>query len=338
MVSVLIATINDPNVNRTVDEIRKTADGQVEFIVVNDGGTPLTLPGATVIEHSEIMGRRVSFNQAARMALGDYLLIIDPHCSMSEHWDTYMKEACGRDNLVFPVIRDIFPDTWQYRPGEYLHVSMNREYTEKWWFLRPWKLCQEQEESMCFTGCGWMIARDRYWELGGYDESLGKYGWDGPEWSCKIWLSDNPGKVILHTKVICGHIFGTNIGGKLYRCQMIPKKQYIDAMTQKWSAKVPSLIERFAPVPDWSDGQTPGRTQMSQGTEREVKLQRQKESVTRDEKGEIVRKVVTYYEYVYHDDGNGPDEKEILKQYADKLEPVGTEIWERKDGQLQKVA
>jgi len=332
-VSILISTINDPHLKRTIEEVRKTADGEVEFIIINDGGKSLDVD-AIVINHPEILGRRVSFNRAAKIAMGDYLLIIDPHCSMSEHWDTKMIESCGDKNLVFSVLRDM-DENFVQRHGPYLHVSMNREYTEKWWPKKPLKDCAVEEESMCFTGCGWMIRKDRYWQLGGYDETLGKYGWDGPEWSCKIWMSDDSGKVILRTDVICGHIFGTNLKGKLYSSQMIPKAQYLEYMKNKWGTKINKLVEYFAPVPDWDRKE---KSIMSQGTEREVKLQRKKEKVTRDDKGNIIKKVIEYYEYIHVDDGNGPSEQEILEKYGDKLEKISEETWELKDGQLQKVA
>ena len=124
-VSILIATINDPHLKRTIQEIRKTADDKIEFIVINDGGEPLTAD-AVVINHPSTLGRRVSFNRAAKMARGDYLLIIDPHCSMSEHWDTKMMESCGDKNLVFSLLSDM-DENFVQRHGPYLHVSMNRD-------------------------------------------------------------------------------------------------------------------------------------------------------------------------------------------------------------------
>jgi len=332
--SILISTINDPFLETTIDNIRQNADGKVEFVVINDGGSPLKIPGVKVINHSKMFGRRISFNRAAHLATGTHLLIIDPHCSMSEHWDTKMMESCGDKNLVFSALRDM-DENFVQRHGYYLHVSMNREYTEKWWPKKALKDCAVEEESMCFTGCGWMIKKDRFRELGGYEESLGKYGWDGPEWSCKIWMSDNPGKVILRTDVICGHIFGTNLKAKLYRCDMIPKSQYLEYMKNKWGNKIDNLVKHFAPVPDWDRKE---RSIMSQGTEREVKLQRQKESVTKNDKGEVIKKVIEYFEYIHIDDGNGPTEQEILKKHNDDLKKVSEDVWELKDGQLQKVA
>jgi glycosyltransferase involved in cell wall biosynthesis len=338
--SVLIATINDPQLKRTIQYLRNNAKEEVEFIVINDGGNALveyidiTHQDINVLHHSETQGRRVSFNQAANLATGDYLLIIDPHCSMTKDWDVKMRKSCGDKNLAYPVIRDMDKSTWNYRPGDYTHVSMNTEWTEKWWCLKPLRACEVEEESMCFTGCGWMIKRERYWELGGYDESLGKYGWDGPEWSCKMWF--NGGKVILRTDVICGHVFGTNDDNKLYTTNMMPKHKYIEYMQNKWGDRLPELLERFAPVPDWHEK---GKTMKTQNKRRQIKLRWTDETVERDDNDEIVGKVITHYEYVYIDNGQGePDRKKLLEAYYDKRKKVSEEVWTLKDGKLQKSA
>jgi len=336
LTSVLIATINDPLVAKTVENIRAAADQDTEFIIINDGGEQPSIPDTRMIHHRQTLGRRVSFNEAARIAQGSYLLIIDPHCSMSEGWDITMTAAADHRNLAFALIRDMDPETYEQHHGFHGLVSMNRKWTEKWWNRKKVEDCLPVEESMCFTGCGWVIHRDRFWELGGYDERLGKYGWDGPEWSCKVWLSDNSGKVLLCTDVVCGHVFGTNASGKLYRCEMIPQKQYTDYMEKHWGDRVHTLVERFAPVPDWHD--TKEKAMDSVGTVREVKLSRQRESVTKDDKGQVIRKAIEYFEYVYKDDGNGPDEETIKAAYQDKLVKVGEDVWELQDGQLTKVA
>ncbi|MBE3088322.1 MAG: glycosyltransferase [Planctomycetes bacterium] len=348
MISVLIATINDQYLKRTLLETWKTAEGEVEFIVINDGGNPLpdlhinngiTTPRQYeyhVITHPKTLGRRVSFNEAARMARGDYLFILDSHCSMSQGWDTKMMASCTGNNLVYSVIRDMDKETWNYRPGYYTHVRLNKEYTEKWWNLKPYTKCEVEEESMTITGCAWMVTQKCYWELGGYDESLGGYGWDGPEWTCKVWMGEKPGRVILRTDVICGHIFGTNDGSKVYHPDMIPKAKYIEYMTARYGDKIDKLVEHFAPVPDWEPGLK--GSNMGQTTKREVKVNRIDESVTKDEKGEVVKKVIEYFEYIYTDDGNGPSEAAITKKYGPKAKKVREEVWELKDGQLQKVA
>jgi len=212
-VSVIIPTINDPHLSKTIHSVRGNAKGELEFIIVNDGGKLFEIDeDITIIQNPKQKGRRVSINNAAAMATGDYLFTLDAHCSMTECWNVKLAESAGDKNIAYSVIRDMHPETWEYRPGLYSHVRLNKDYTEKWWRRKDPEFWDIEEESIAFTGCAWMINKDRYWQLGGYDESLGPYGWDGPEWSLKTWF--NNGKVILRTDVICGHIFGTNDGIK----------------------------------------------------------------------------------------------------------------------------
>lgn len=337
-VSVIIPAINDPSLGRTIENLRQNAEGEVEFVVINDGGGPFELKGddIKVIVNPVQRGRRVSINDAAKISRGDYLFIIDAHCSMSKGWDVRMIDSVREKNLVYCVIRDMNKDTWQHTPGDYMHVYMNQEYTEKWWPKKTLAQCALEEESMCITGCSWMVTKKRYWELGGYDEYLGMYGWDGPEWSCKIQLSDDPGKVILRTDVICGHIFGTNNKSLKYPCKMIPKQKYIEYMKNKWGSRINALVERFKPIPGWHGKEL--TMKFRDDTGREVKLETQKIRETKNEKGEVVKRVVEYYEYIYKDDGTGPSEEEIREKYRNEQKLIRTDIWELKDGQLQKVA
>ena len=339
-VSVIIATIGDPHLVRTIDSLRENAGGELEFIVINDGGKPLDpIDDVTIIRNASQKGRRVSINNAAAMATGDYIFILDSHCSMTKDWDIKLAKTAGRLNIAYSVIRDMTPDTWEYRPGWYGHVRINKDYTEKWWRRKDPEFCEVEEESIAFTGCAWMISRKRFWQLKGYDESLGKYGWDGPEWALKTWL--NKGRVILRTDVICGHIFGTNDKASMYPCEMIPKEQYVKYMKDRYEGKfIDGLIERFAPVPDWTEKVNVKRLEkpVGQKIKREIKVNRIDESITKNAEGVVIKKVIEYFEYIHTDNGNGPSEAEIAKKYGPKAKKVREEVWELKEGKLQKVA
>jgi len=341
MISILISTINDPNLERTVNNLRENAEGEIEFIVVNDGGSPVSIPHTTVLDNERQLGRRVSFNKAARIAQGDFLFVIDSHCSMSKGWDLKMSESVRENNLVFCVIRDMWPDTWEYRGGDYLHVRVDRNYNEKWWPLKQLKDCKVEEESIAITGCAWMVTKAQWNRLGGYDESLGEYGWDGPEWSMKIWLEGN-GKVILRTDVICGHIFGTNEHAVQYPCKMIPQSEYVKYMKERYDDKIWTLIDRFGDVPDWKKGNemtkktTKGSQKVTEG--KKTTIHQKVEHDTKDDKtGEIIQKVVEYKEYDHYYKEGEMTPEEIAEKYADRCQTVRTEVFKLKDGKLQKV-
>lgn len=333
MISVLISTINDPYLNKTVENLRQNADGELEFIIINDGGSPVSVPDATVINHSKMLGRRISFNQAAKMAQGDFLFVIDSHCSMSKGWDTKMAESVNANNLVFCVIRDMDAQTWRYKPGDYLHVCIDQTYTEKWWNKKPLKECDVEEESIAITGCAWMVTKEQWNRLGGYDECLGEYGWDGPEWSMKIWLEGN-GRVILRTDVICGHIFGTNEKGKQYQCKMIPKAAYVRYMNKRYGSKILSLIERFGDVPYW--------TQAKKGTT--MQTEKEEHTITHnithttvDKKTNTVIKIVNEtWEYIYEGElDESKATKEWVESNFDKFTKVYEEVYRLINGKLQ---
>ena len=89
MISVIIPTINDPHLTRAVNSVQGNAEDEVEFILINDGGKPIKdwlgvigRKNINIIQHNEILGRRVSINKAAKIATGKYLFILDSHCSI----------------------------------------------------------------------------------------------------------------------------------------------------------------------------------------------------------------------------------------------------------------
>ena len=111
MISVIIPTINDPHLVRTINSIWSNRTNDIEFIIVNDGGKLLDIAHCTtllktidldkikVIQNFKQSGRRVSINSAAAMAFGEYLFIIDAHCSMTQGWDVKLIQSCGKKNM-----------------------------------------------------------------------------------------------------------------------------------------------------------------------------------------------------------------------------------------------
>lgn len=253
MITVIIPTVNDAYLEKTIINISDAAIEPLEIIVVDDGSEIpvkndfLTKHIGRIIRHEKTLGRRVSINEAAREANGSHLFILDAHCSMSDGWDAKMLESCPEKGIVVSCIQDMYGESYELRPGIYSHVYLNRGYEEKWWNRKSVKTT---EEMMCFTGCSWLIPKEYYWQCGGYDESLGQYGWDGPEWACKVWMGHNPGKVLLRSDVLCGHVFGTNEHNKLFKTSRIPFGDYRKYMMKRYGGKIERFREKFSPLPD----------------------------------------------------------------------------------------
>lgn len=304
MVTVIIPTREDPYLNRTIENIYENAH-DIEVIVVLDGVNQEVDERAVVIELPNPVGRRVAINMAAREAKGEYLFILDAHCSMTKDWDRILAESCEDNSIVVCAISDMNPETWEHLPGDYAHVVLNSRLEEKW---SPKVPESALEEMMAFTGCAWLIPTKYFWELDGYDESLGEYGWDGPEWAMKVWLNDkHPGKVLLRSDVICGHIFGTNNNNALYQVNTIGYSKYYEKMYAKWGNKLPALFDKF--------GIEFEKQEVKSTTTYKTVVEKKEDIVKKDQDGKVVSHIVRYYKpFTIEHDGIKSDD--ILTQEA----------------------
>ena len=252
--TAIITARNEPGLNRTIKSLLDNATGDIEIIVVLDGCDYDVMPDKRikVLKNPKSLGRRVSINNASRLASGKYLFHIDAHCTVEIGWDTKLKCACDENSIVISMLQPL-ADDWNYKGRCYSFVSLDQNLMAKWWGSynsNPNKLI---EETMAFTGCGWMIQKEYYLRLGGFDESLGEYGHCGAEWSLKVWLHpEYPGRVLLRKDVICGHKFGTNNNQQSYTPMVLPQNEFKPKMVEKYGGQINDLVDKFWPVPGWS--------------------------------------------------------------------------------------
>ncbi len=118
-------------------------------------------------------------------------------------------------------------------------------------------------ESMSLQGSCFMLTRDKYWELNICDETLGSWGSQGIEVACKTWLSG--GCVMVNHHTWYGHMFRTqggdfgfpyvNPGSKVEHAKRTVREIFFD---NKWEGQIRPLswlLEKFWPVPGWSEEQ-----------------------------------------------------------------------------------
>lgn len=237
MVSVCIPYKDEPFLEKTIESIKENAIGPIEIITKED-------------VNSE--GMRVLNNKMALSAKGKYLFFLDAHCTMSHGWDKSLKDSCDFGNLVFCRITNIDVKTWTLEKTSYVKVYMNNKLQEKW--SKDISI-EPLEESMCFTGCGFMMQVDTFKKLGTFDEELGPFWGIGPEWSLKIWLSG--GKVQINNEVICGHAFRYK-GNLEEKNWTDDTTAYAKLSNLAYNGSLPHqihdlawLVGKFDPVPTW---------------------------------------------------------------------------------------
>src|SRR5687768_14491997 len=121
-VSVLIPSLNETYLTPTLHECFANARGELEVIVVLQGGWPadwkeLTekYPNLHTIHYGEPMGLRTPINAAAASAISrgtKYLLKLDAHCKLDEGYDEKLKADIDRDWVVVPRRKRLDAVNW----------------------------------------------------------------------------------------------------------------------------------------------------------------------------------------------------------------------------------
>lgn len=118
-------------------------------------------------------------------------------------------------------------------------------------------------ETMSLQGSCFMLTRDKYWELDICDESFGSWGSQGIEVACKTWLSG--GRVVVNHKTWYAHMFRTQggdfgfpyplSGKQTEKAKALARKIWFDNLWPKQTKPLSWLLEKFWPVPGWTEGQ-----------------------------------------------------------------------------------
>jgi glycosyltransferase involved in cell wall biosynthesis len=320
MISVIIPAHNEEKyLNRTIQNIYATATGLIEVIVVLNGYDQEVDPPAhraRVIRFPENMGERVAMNAAARLASGEYLLRIDAHCDFSPlGWDQMMVEPTG-DKTITVAVLTALDKNWNRLKGHWYGMCRLMPNMEAKW-LKPNRDhlgYKTVEPNMAFTGCGWLIPTEFYWQLGGADESMPKMGAIGEEFAVKAWLAG--GKVQTRSDIIIGHIFGTGA----YSTADVKKAQ--EMLVEKYGNRYWEIVDKFPDV-----NVVPLRSAANVKEKRAVIVNRWDTTETKDEAGKVIMKLVEHFRHIWIDDGSGMTADQVREKYAPLAPKVGEERW-----------
>jgi len=266
-ISVLISSCNEENDNlkNTINSLINNSIGEIEILVGLDGGNEETInhPSVIVKKFDSRVGKRRVLNTLAKMASGNKFFILDSHCSITKGWDRELNKYHLKNSLLqctLDSLRRLNKDGslyWKGKGNRYDFCSLNSNLKDKWWLSYPKRLPKNWlvTETMGITGCGFLIGKELFYYLGGYNEEFGILrGAEGPEWSCKVWLSG--GSVLVHRNVIVGHLFKKKEPYSFSLSKL--KKSYALVKECFWNKRGPHqifnpewLAKRFNPVPRW---------------------------------------------------------------------------------------
>lgn len=252
-----------------------------------------TNPKLRVIRKFESVGQRAATNEACRLSDAKYIMKVDAHCAFDKGFDVKMMTEMHDDWTMVPVMRNLHVFNWVCEDGHIRYQSPSGVCTvcgkptikNVVWIAKTnpqsTAYCFDQEphfqyfgafkkrpegkgdltETMSIQGSCFMITREKYWSLNISDEALGSWGSQGIEVACKTWLSG--GRVMVNHKTWYAHMFRTqggdfgfpyeNPGRKVENAKKTVRELFFDNKWDKQIYPLSWLIEKFWPVPGWSE-------------------------------------------------------------------------------------
>ena len=191
-VSIIIPTVNDPHLDKTIDNLRANAGGEIEIIV------------------EEGKGMRQAINDGVKRATGEYILKCDAHCTFDTNYDLKLLEGIQDDWVVSPRRYKLDVDNWKLfddHPIDYMKIDVQ---IDKLHGAEDKRRTRERkdimvDENMIFQGSCWVMSR-KWWDRTIKElqiEGYGTFTQEPQEICLKTWLGG--GKVMLNKNTWYSH-------------------------------------------------------------------------------------------------------------------------------------
>ena len=248
--SVLIPSRNEQFLSKTIESVIANMRGDTYIIAVLDGAwadPPVQdHPRVHLVYHPESIGQRAATNEAARISTAKYIMKLDGHCIVDEGFDVKLIEDCEYNWTVVPRLYNLHAFNWRCdkcgeqtyqgptpvkcqkcdnttrfervmvweprwsRRTDFMRFDTDLKFAYWGSFGKRPEAQGDIAETMSLLGACWFLHRERYWEMGGLNESLGSWGQMGTELACKTWLSG--GRLVANKKTWYSHLFRTQGG------------------------------------------------------------------------------------------------------------------------------
>ena len=261
----------EENLDRTIRSILDNATGDYE-IIVGLNGEPYTkihydLP---VIKFPRNVGIKTNINALVASATGKYIYKTDAHCSFGKGFDEILQADMQDDWIVMPRFYVLDGKTWNWQDDRfYDYFYLSCPFTDPrgfrfkagghWSDLTKERLESHPtlDETPQIHGSGWMMTKDRFFELGGFP-NIDPYGHaQEPAWlALKNWLIG--GKVMVNKKTWYAHMHQDG-SAKGYRYTREEERHSYDVAARHFVGDKGNylynfewFVEKFMPMPTWN--------------------------------------------------------------------------------------
>lgn len=209
--SVIIPSVNDPALEKTVQEVLCKSKTSPEIIVMADG-VDVNVEGACVIKNDNRLGLRGNVNKGMELASGEWLVKLDDHCMLSDGWDEVLLKSAEKDWVVVPRRYQLNPIKWciyesDKEPIDYERLEINNPDKiggVTWRTRRRERKDILLDETMVVQGSFYLLHRSHWEKIGPLDEkNYGPFTQEGIEISLKTWLGG--GKVMVNKEAWYAH-------------------------------------------------------------------------------------------------------------------------------------
>ncbi|XP_017845696.1 putative polypeptide N-acetylgalactosaminyltransferase 13 [Drosophila busckii] len=151
-----------------------------------------------------------SRNDGAQAATGNYLFFLDSHCEVNEGWlEPLLDRLIQNPQMaVSPLLDAIDPASLEYTSGNAL-LKGGFDWSLHFHWLPRVLEKQESEaqeyRSPSFSGGVFMISRDWFLKLRGFNTQLQTWGGESIELAVKLWLCGGQIEIVPCSRI--GHIF-----------------------------------------------------------------------------------------------------------------------------------
>lgn len=277
-VSVIIPSRNEKYLTATVRGLLAHARGDVEILVMLDGGVPEVEPLPNdprvrvlrrVVDATHEAGMRFCINEGAEAATGEYLLKCDAHCIFAEGYDEALKADCADDWLVVPTRHSIAPETWTVKQRAYNYHILTFPYlpsmygeglhavTFDWTHNKQINTARAHlplDDLMSFQGSCWFQKKALFDRLGPLDHANYYFYQEAQEVGLRVWMTG--GRCVINKKTWYAHLHKGKEQGRGFYLSLHRKRDSERYAADFWlndrwpgaTRTFVSLVEQFWPL------------------------------------------------------------------------------------------